>query len=694
MLKSIERFKMQSFQFSIDSNLADTKLFACCRKKCLSLSKKQMKECFVRNNIYINAMPIRNGAEAEAIRVKEHDIIDIIHNSDEDFAEKLSNMHISALYCSSNVYIFDKLAGVNAAIRSDYEKALKNNSWGIEFGHIPFRLSKNMTGLYMCVKTHADLVQSLKDIFNGNIKLIFTCIVIGIVGEVGSTVLINDCEVDGIYFALSAHVLSVSECRFSNFISLIEVTPQWSNVPEQAGPSNEIFDRSSNTANIGDSGVISLCIKNIKVALNKVGHTVVGDGDVVKSSKGVYMILNKIELNGDRWKNGVSNESVVEGSCATPSIVELSIPNKFKLLIEREKELYVRAQSKTSNLITAWVKAQFPYKDADVDVHSDIVRAAIVQQVEYITKLLCDKGFDIEILGAGGANPQNASEFADWCNQIHAKWHIPIEYLLRECCFCDLSFVVDPTVMIPRKSSESLVDAAIEEYVSIADGVDLHDRKYASVLDMGTGSGCLLVSALVGILNSCLAPGCSASSLHHEQILGLTVGTDISTEALNIARENVQRHALDSVRLIQCPFNETHKLVDTCVQSDSKCANHFIGFDIILCNPPYSTRHQKSRISRCKLDMEPELALLSQNSYDCYKDIVYALNHHDDKDIKYPIMHRDSILIFEIGAGQHEDVQMLLNSVNALQFRKYIYDYNGIIRGLMYKRSSYNKLNE
>ena len=627
----------------------------------------------------------------------------------------------------------------------------------------------------------------------------------------------------GVVFDLHIRTISTSECRFSNNISLIEVTPQWALPPPLTlplqlqvlplSPLNLIdikpickpkpYNSDCVCVCVCDCAMITNDIKNIKVLLNKAGHTVVGDGDVVKASKGVYMLLNKIEMV--TGANSCTNSNSTTGNkiptpiptATTNATVEISIPipNKFKLLLCREKELYFNAQMKTSGLVSSWVER-----------HPE--PGSIQHQVGYVSTLLVDKGINIDAIDIPPTPvPTTTASFEDWCCQIHAKCHIPIEYLLRECLFCQIPLIVSPSVMIPRKSSECLVEAAIAavrevtmtavatttEFTSYtschrdntnhsnnhsvnqslwSDVGSSKDKHAISVLDMGTGSGCLLISTVKRIMEMGIdmdtqsGTNCShcadISKLSGESSpgvdlgLGLVVGTDISTDALSIAHENICRHGLDDcVQLIQCPFDNTHNVVDMLNQSGSGVAEvddvhkftkhadpasninintnipqHFDGFDIILCNPPYSTKHDKSRISMCKLEMEPECALLTTNIHDAYKDLVYTFNscvvnnnnnkpsynNHDnnsscangstsgvhvagddyiiqpgehEKYEKYGkcrgLMHRGTIIIIEIGAGQHEGVQNLFKTVNKLSFIRYIVDYNDIIRGLMYR---------
>ena len=91
--------------------------------------------------------------------------------------------------------------------------------------------------------------------------------------------------------------------------------------------------------------------------------------------------------------------------------------------------------------------------------------------------------------------------------------------------------------------------------------------------------------------------------------------------------------------------------------------------------------------------MEPLLALLTENAFDAYKEIATAFNSiHKRSDNVHAsviytdnIVHSGTVVIFEIGAGQHEAVTDVFRSVQVLGFVKYITDQNNLIRGIMYR---------
>jgi release factor glutamine methyltransferase len=149
---------------------------------------------------------------------------------------------------------------------------------------------------------------------------------------------------------------------------------------------------------------------------------------------------------------------------------------------------------------------------------------------------------------------------------------IPFPYLLNNSEFYYNHFFVNENVLIPRPETEYLADLIIQE----------HKGKVKNVLDIGTGSGVILLSLL--------AHGVGESG----------VGVDISEAALTVAQENTKRLGLaEKVKLIQ-----------------SDRLNNVEGtFDLIVSNPPYiKESSHKSLVHQSVHSYEPHLALYLPDS--------------------------------------------------------------------------------
>jgi len=148
----------------------------------------------------------------------------------------------------------------------------------------------------------------------------------------------------------------------------------------------------------------------------------------------------------------------------------------------------------------------------------------------------------------------------------------PLFYLIGEREFYGLPFKVTPAVLIPRPETEHLVDAALEWARSRA------YRAYAPLIfaDIGTGSGCIAVALAVYLPNS------------------RGYATDLSPEALAVARENAARHGV------------AHRL--TFLEGDL-CAPLPEPVDLLIANLPYVARSEWEGLDLAIREYEPILAL-------------------------------------------------------------------------------------
>ncbi|MCC7303939.1 peptide chain release factor N(5)-glutamine methyltransferase [bacterium] len=161
---------------------------------------------------------------------------------------------------------------------------------------------------------------------------------------------------------------------------------------------------------------------------------------------------------------------------------------------------------------------------------------------------------------------------------------MPVEYIVGEALFCERYFKVTRDVLIPRFDTEQLVTKSI----GIAN--DLDD---ATIIDIGTGSGAIIVSlakALTKFLN------------------GRFVAMDTSSAALSIAQENAQRHQVaDKIDFI---------LADTIpTDSEKKPLIPETKYVLIVSNPPYISDENMELLPDSVKNYEPELALRKQKNF-------------------------------------------------------------------------------
>jgi len=212
----------------------------------------------------------------------------------------------------------------------------------------------------------------------------------------------------------------------------------------------------------------------------------------------------------------------------------------------------------------------------------------------------------------------------------------PLHYLTGEREFYGLSFKVSPSVLIPRPETEFLVERAL----ALAGG------RAVRFADVGTGSGCIAVTLVC------------------EQPQARGWGTDISLEALAVARENACRHGTgDRLGLAQCD------LLD--------CFPKRQIFDLILSNPPYVSGPEMRRLSPMVREHEPGLALTGgETGLDVYRRLIPEAGAR---------LTTNGFLMLEAGAGQAAEVSSMIRQEN-LALVEIIDDLQGIPRCIVAQR--------
>ena len=208
------------------------------------------------------------------------------------------------------------------------------------------------------------------------------------------------------------------------------------------------------------------------------------------------------------------------------------------------------------------------------------------------------------------------SELEDTYLQLIQKRaeHIPLQHLTGVQEFMGLEFQVNEHVLIPRQDTEILVETVLEQLDMLPDTLDL--------LDMCTGSGCILLSVLYY--------GCKK-----KQISGS--GVDISEEALKVAKENAARL----------------KISADFTQSDL-FSNISGKYSIIVSNPPYIRSSVIETLQEEVKDHDPLLALDGmEDGLHFYRRIITECQSH---------LQDNGYLLFEIGHDQGRDVSDLMKA--------------------------------
>lgn len=148
--------------------------------------------------------------------------------------------------------------------------------------------------------------------------------------------------------------------------------------------------------------------------------------------------------------------------------------------------------------------------------------------------------------------------------------HEPVQYILNEAWFCGLKFYVNQNVLIPRPETEELVEWIISNCKFPVDTL--------SILDIGTGSGCIPVS-LKRRIRKAEVWSC-----------------DVSSPALAVAKKNAESFGTE-VKLLQLDFLDQNSWLQ------------LPSFDIIVSNPPYVPEKDKHEMQPNVLNYEPHTAL-------------------------------------------------------------------------------------
>lgn len=209
--------------------------------------------------------------------------------------------------------------------------------------------------------------------------------------------------------------------------------------------------------------------------------------------------------------------------------------------------------------------------------------------------------------------------------------HVPLQHLIGTTEFMGLSFCVNEHVLIPRQETELLV----EEVLKVCNG--------RTVLDMCTGSGCIIISlATLGNVKEAYA-------------------VDLSNEALAVASKNATLH------------NANITFIQSDMFKDIKNNNNNINtkFDIIVSNPPYiKTEDIKDLMQEVK-EYEPYMALDGdEDGLKFYRIIANEAGNY---------LNEGGYLFLEIGYNQGEDVKQLLSERNFTNI-KLLKDYAGLDR--------------
>ena len=207
----------------------------------------------------------------------------------------------------------------------------------------------------------------------------------------------------------------------------------------------------------------------------------------------------------------------------------------------------------------------------------------------------------------------------------------PIAYIIKEKEFWSKKFYVNQDTLIPRPETELMVEKII----------NIFKNKKLFILDIGTGTGCIILSILSELNNT------------------KGIGIDISAKAIQIATQNSKQHKLiNRVKFYRKSFNNIYNYK----------------FDLIVSNPPYIKSKDIKNLDDDIKKFEPKLALDGGNDgLDVIKKVIYKSKS---------ILKKKGMLALEIGNEQYIKVSNILRK-NKFKTRFLIKDYRENIRCIL-----------
>jgi release factor glutamine methyltransferase len=266
---------------------------------------------------------------------------------------------------------------------------------------------------------------------------------------------------------------------------------------------------------------------------------------------------------------------------------------------------------------------------------SEILKKRNIDSHQIDAELLLSKAIrkDRVFLLTNDENKVLPKETFDYVNFIlRRSQHEPLSYITKRKEFWSLDFNVNHNVLIPRPETEIIVEQVVRRFKG---------KGSLNILDVGTGSGCILLSILKELKSSC------------------GVGIDKSFKALNIAKENLKKLNLQRrVKFIHCDVDNFN----------------FGNYDVIVSNPPYICSDKINYLSEDIKGFEPRIALDGgNNGLETISKVIIKAKK---------LLKTRGCLFIEIGDGQFHDVLVMLFK-NGFRLVKKFSDYRKNIRCIM-----------
>jgi len=213
--------------------------------------------------------------------------------------------------------------------------------------------------------------------------------------------------------------------------------------------------------------------------------------------------------------------------------------------------------------------------------------------------------------------------------------HKPVQYIIGTIEFFGLEFKVDERVLIPRPETETLVEAVIEQ---------LKNKENPKIIDLGTGSGVIAISLAKNLKEA------------------FVYATDVSKDALEVAKENALKNEMDNQ--IEFFYGDWF--------APFRNKNLEGQIDCVVSNPPYVSKDELENLPKEIKDYEPIVALASEG-----EGIFFHKNIIENS---VDFLKKDGLLAMETAFGQAEKVAELVRQSRDFSSIEVIKDLAGIDR--------------
>lgn len=235
--------------------------------------------------------------------------------------------------------------------------------------------------------------------------------------------------------------------------------------------------------------------------------------------------------------------------------------------------------------------------------------------------------------------------------------HEPVQYLVGGWSFFGMPFKVDKRALIPRPSTETILDAVLE-HCKTTPGFGGSDRTAA-------GDGVIIADV-------CTGSGIIACALARELPRVRVVATDLSPEALELARENAERLGVaDRIEFVQGDL--------LAPVAEHPAAGRTGELHVLVSNPPYIPDHEWDAVAPNVKDFEPHLALRGgPDGLDLIRPLL-----RDGPDL----LRRSGLLAIELATSHAPDVLEIAQADPRLREARIVADHEGLPRTLVAERA-------